>query len=738
MGDEPRDQNDESIELTDPDAFCGAPGESCEPDNKTMSDPEDILNEHQDVLAEHEEEFEELLDEVMVDMEEPPEEGQSNDNTDTSGLNRRNFMKAGMVAGAASALAGCSGFGGGLGGDGGGQGTNGDVPSPHVPPGEHDDYYGIWSGGQSSELRVVGIPSMRVLTRIPMFQPDSGKGWGHDNHTKQVMTEGVNDVDGAVPSWRSSEDGPRLSNGDTHHPVLSETGGDYDGKYVWVNDKAHGRVGRANLKYFQTDAITDIPNTQAVHAMAVQSPDTKYVWAGCEFRAPWPNDGSADESNPNAYRAAATALNPETMDIEFQILVSGNMDNADTGKNGKWAFMTGYNSEEGFTIEEMSHDDRDYVKAFNLENIEAAIEAGNYEEINGVPVIDARKDSPMSKHPHGKATGSNPAVYYIPVPKSPHGLDVEPTGKYAIANGKLSPTCSVIEINKIDKVDNMEDAVVGQPKVGLGPLHTTFDDRGHAYTTLFIDSQVAKWDIEKTTKTPKGSTAAVKGKISVHYNPGHTQATKAETVNPTGEWLVSLNKLSKDRFVGVGPDHPDNDQLIYIGNDDPDDPQGGMELVHDEPVYPEPHDAVIAGVDQLNPAKTWDKKDYTSENSDFEYQAQPPKEYVKPEDSRVERIDDSTVEVYTSAKRSNYGLRDFTVKQGDEVTLTVTNIEKSPDITHGFQIPRYDINLGIAPQDTRVVTFTADEPGVHWVYCTWFCSALHLEMRSRMIVEPRD
>jgi len=60
------------------------------------------------------------------------------------------------------------------------------------------------------------------------------------------------------------------------------------------------------------------------------------------------------------------------------------------------------------------------------------------------------------------------------------------------------------------------------------------------------------------------------------------------------------------------------------------------------------------------------------------------------------------------------------------------------DIIHGVAIPEYDIHLAIAPQDTREVTFTADEPGVYWFYCTYFCSALHLEMRSRMIVEPRE
>ncbi|MFB6207408.1 MAG: TAT-dependent nitrous-oxide reductase, partial [Haloglomus sp.] len=313
-----------------------------------------------------------------------------------------------------------------------------------------------------------------------------------------------------------------------------------------------------------------------------------------------------------------------------------------------------------------------------------------------------------------------PIVRYIPTPKSPHCVEVEPNGKYAMVAGKLSPTVTMLDIDKLGKVDDPADAVAGRPKVGLGPLHTTFDGNGHAYTSLFIDSQVAKWDIEKAAQAKKGSTDPIIEKHDVHYNPGHIQAVEAMTVDPDGEWLVSLNKLSKDRFLPVGPIHPDNDQLFHIGQGDTE-----MELVADHPAYPEPHDAIFAHKDKINPATTWDKADYEGE-----------KEFVTPENSAVERTGESSVNVKMSSMRSEYGLPEFTVQEGDEVTLTVTNIESVRDIIHGVAIPEYDINLAIAPQDTREATFTADKPGVYWLYCTYFCSALHLEMRSRMIVEP--
>jgi nitrous-oxide reductase len=665
--------------------------------------PEDVIREH-----------ESQLNALLTDVEAATGTAEPRDDVSLSlpGLNpsvgRRTFMKAGVAVGAATSLAGCAGLQGEPASQGGTAASKeGDSPDNHVPPGEHDEYYGFWSGGHAGEVRVLGLPSMRELRRIPVFNYDSAVGYGHDDETRAML-----------------EDSGDYTWGDTHHPVLSETDGEYDGRWLFINDKGNGRMARIDLKYFETDAITNVPNVQAVHGCSVQSPDTKYVFGVSEFRTPVPNDGTADPDDPDQYRSLFSALDPETMDVAWQVMVSGNMDNADSSKDGRWAFATGYNDEEGFEIEEMSHDDRDFLKAFDVPAIEAEIEKGNYEEMGGVPVVDARRGTKYAKDP--KQSGSTPLVHYVPVPKSPHGCDVEPTGTYVTASGKLSPTVTMIEIAKLDEVDNPEDAVVGQPKVGMGPLHTTWDGRGNAYTTLFIDSQVAKWDIEKAVDSPMNSEDAILGKIDVHYNPGHLQAAAAETTNPAGDWLVSLNKLSKDRFLTVGPIHPDNDQLIYIGEDG-DDERGGMRLAMDEPVHPEPHDCVIAPADAISPAKVWDKADYEGE-----------KEFVTESASGVERINDSTVHVKTASKRSEYALRDFTVRQGDEVTLTVTNIEASPDIIHGVAIPEYDINLAVAPQDTREVTFTADKPGVYWIYCTYFCSALHLEMRSRMIVEPRE
>ncbi|GAA0284691.1 TAT-dependent nitrous-oxide reductase [Halobacterium noricense] len=648
-------------------------------------DPEAVVERHEN-----------QLDDLLAEVDEPtPEEDSTTLELAGLELSRRDFVKAGVATGAMAGLAGCSGNIGG--GSSNTTSSGGSTPDHTVAPGEHDEYYGFWSGGQSGEIRIIGIPSMRELMRIPVFNTEAGRGYGYDDRTAEML-----------------EDAGDLTWGDNHHPVLSETGGDYDGEYLWVNDKANGRIARVNLKYFETDAITDVPNVQAIHGCSVQSPDTEYIFGNGEFRTPLPNDGR-DLNNPDEYVSLFSAIDPESMETQWQVKVDGNLDIVDTDKDGRWAISSAYNDEGGVTVTEMTRDDRDYVKAFDVPAIEDAVQAGEYEEVNGVPVVDGTQDSSLNQ-------GDSPLVRYVPTPKSPHCVEVGPNGDYAFVAGKLSPTVTILDIAALDSSSDPEDVVAGRPNVGLGPLHTTFDGNGHAYTSLFIDSQAVKWDIQAAVEAEEGSSDPVIEKQDVHYNPGHIQAVEAMTTDPDGEWLVSLNKLSKDRFLPVGPIHPDNDQLIHIGQGEKE-----MELVADHPAYPEPHDCVFAHKDKLDPATTWDKADYEGD-----------KEFVTKENSRVERTGERAVDVKTSSMRSEYGLKDFTVKEGDEVTLTVTNIEGVRDVIHGVAIPEHDVHLAIAPQDTREATFTADEPGVYWIYCTYFCSALHLEMRSRMLVEPRD
>ncbi len=569
--------------------------------------------------------------------------------------------------------------------------------SIHVGPGKLDDYYGFWSGGQSGEIRILGIPSMRELKRIPVFNRESATGWGRDDWSKELLKG--------------------TSSGDTHHVHLSYKDGTYDGRYIFVNDKAQARLARVRCSTMEVDAIVDLPNSQGTHGIFPQRHKTGYVFCNAEFRIPMPNDGR-DLNDPSKYGAMHTAVDGESMEVKWQVLVEGNMDLCATDYEGKYSFATCYNSEGGVTLEGMMAADQDWLYVFNLAACEAAVAAGETITVGKgkVPVIDGR-------------AGDSAVVLRIPVPKSPHGVNVSPDGKYAVVAGKLSPTCSVIDISRIadafaGKI-KPRDCVVAEPELGLGPLHTAFDGKGNGYTSIFIDSVMTKWNIDKAIRQFAGEDVdPIIEKVDVHYQVGHTNASMSETKDADGKWLVALCKFSKDRFLNVGPLRPENDQLIDMTMDK-------LKVVHDGPAYSEPHDCVIVKRDLINPLKVMDRKDPRHEYC----QAIAAKDGVDLLTTNKVVREGRKVRVYITSIAPAFGLSDFEVRSGDEVQVFVTNLDNVEDLSHGFCMVNHDVNMLVNAQGTNSITFTAGSPGVYWYYCPWFCHALHLEMRGRMLVK---
>ena len=267
---------------------------------------------------------------------------------------------------------------------------------------------------------------------------------------------------------------------------------------------------------------------------------------------------------PGAVTSVVAFVDPDSMEVKFQVRVNGNIDIADTSKDGRYSFSTVYNLEQGKDMGSMIQYDRDAVAAIDIAAAEKAVAAGRGQVRNGVPILDPAE---------------NPGLLtLIPVPKNPHGINVTPDGRYAIAAGKLSPTVTIIDAHTLK--------IVAEPEVGLGPLHTTFDDRGNAFTSLFLDSQVVKWNIDKAVK---GASDYIVDRINVHYNIGHLQAVGGDHMNPAGDYLIALNKLSKDMYVPVGPDLPENQEIIDISGEK-------MKLLASFPTPPEPHDATFMAV----------------------------------------------------------------------------------------------------------------------------------------------
>jgi nitrous-oxide reductase len=571
----------------------------------------------------------------------------------------------------------------------------------YVAPGDLDEYYLFYSGGHSGNVYVAGIPSMRHISTIPVFTPYPATGYGFDKDSKEML---------GGYTW-----------GDAHHPSISETNGDYDGRWLFISDNANNRMARIDLRDFKTKQIFGpIPNVSGNHCSSFVTPNTEYVLAGSRFSIPLPRGTYAPiEQYATTYKGvvAGIAIDPKTgqMGLGWEVLMPPfNYDLGDAGKGASngWGFWTCYNSERATGKLEVTstQKDRDYVVAVNWREAEKAIKENKFKMIGGVKVIDP-KDAPG-------------VVYLFPCAKSPHGVDVSPDGKYIIASGKLQSITTVFNIEKVQTAiqnkdftgdedgipvlnyDKIKDAEVN---VGLGPLHTQFDDQGNAYTSLFVESAIAKWKL---------GTWEVVDKIPVTYNIGHLTAAEGDTAHPAGKYLVALNKLSHGRHLNVGPSQPESSQLIDINGEK-------MKLLYDAFTEPEPHYAQIIKTDKLKPIEVYPKDENKNANAIWD---------VK--DASVAR-NGSDVKVKMIAVRSSFEPNKLEVNQGDKVTIYLTNIEQTTDELHGFGLNDYNINVVVDPGETKTIEFVANKPGVFPYYCTNFCSALHQEMQGYMLVKPK-
>ncbi|MEZ4710433.1 MAG: Sec-dependent nitrous-oxide reductase [Caldilineaceae bacterium] len=604
----------------------------------------------------------------------------------------------------------------------------------YMPSGQHDPYFMFASGGHSGQIHVIGLPSMRILRTIAVFAPEPWQGYGYGEVQQEAMFE-EGDVLGSGVRW-----------GDTHHPALSETGGAYDGEFVFINDKAQSRVAVVDLRDFETKQLIKNPIAMNDHGGAFVTPDTEWVIEGGQYAAP-PAGGYAPISEYNdAYRgmitfwkfdrAAGRILPEESFALELPPYWQDLCDSGKLVSNG-WIFCNSFNTEratggvgavaDAVPFESgVSQNDMDYLHVIDLNKL-VEVAAANDNKLNDFNYVTM------------ETAISEGLLYFIPEPKSPHGIDVAPKGDYMVVSGKLDPHVTIYGFDKIMAaienqdwtpdaygipVLNFDSVMEAQVELGLGPLHTQFDNQGYAYTSLYLDSAVARWALGGDYGHADAAWTLI-DKESVHYNVGHIAAVEGDTVEPGGNFLVSLNKWSVDRFANVGPLLPQNLQLLDISGEGE-----SMQLLYDMPMgIGEPHYAQIIKAERLHPVQVYPEVGWNPHTWAVDENA------VALNEERVER-NGANVEIWMTAIRSHFTPEHIEINKGDHVVWHITNVEQTVDAVHGFAMPAYNINLSIEPGETASIEFDADKDGVFSYYCTEFCSALHLEMTGYLLVNP--
>lgn len=607
--------------------------------------------------------------------------------------------------------------------------TMGDAASKvYVAPGKYDEFYNIVSGGFNGQIGVYGIPSGRLFRIIPVFSLSPESGYGFSEETKPML----NTSHGAVP-WD-----------DLHHIALSQTKGEHDGRWIFANGNNTPRVARVSFKSFRTEEILEIPNSGGNHSSPFITENTEYIVAGTRFSIPMGGKDVAISSYKENFKGSISFIkvDPQTghMNIAFQLRTPGfnfDLSRAGKGPSHGWFFFSCYNTEQAYTLLEVnaSQKDKDFIMAVNWKKAEEYLAQGKgkIEKVKYAHNVYSEKTHSATSEMENEVVVLDveqlkDIVYFIPCPKSPHGCDVDPSGEYIVGSGKLAAMMPVFSFSKIQNaiakqeyegdfngipVIKYESALHGEvKKPGLGPLHTEFDEKGNAYTSFFVSSEIVKWNVK---------TLEILDRVPTYYSIGHLSVPGGPTSKPHGKYVIAYNKITKDRYLPTGPELTQSAQLYDISGEK-------MKLLLDFPTTGEPHygEAIPAGMITGNSTKI-----YKIEENENPYVAKGEKE------ARVERKGNQ-VHVYMTAIRSHLTPDNIEgVQVGDDVYFHVTNLEQDWDVPHGFAIKgATNAEILIMPGETQTLKWKPLEVGVVPFYCTDFCSALHQEMSGYLRVSP--
>lgn len=615
--------------------------------------------------------------------------------------------------------------------EGSGPTLSGDEASKvYVAPGKYDEFYYFVSGGFSGQIAAYGIPSGRLLRVIPVYSVNPENGYGYTEESKPMLMTSY----GFIP-WD-----------DSHHSELSQTDGVPDGRWVFINGNNTPRVARIDLRTFRTVEIIELPNSSGNHSSPFITPNTEYVVAGTRFSVPVANKDVPISSYKENFRGTISFIKVDKqtggLGIDFQLITPPydyDLSHSGKGPSDGWFFFSCYNSEESNTLLEVnaSQKDKDYIMAVNWKKLQelAAQNRGTMMDVKFAHnVWNEETHSATSTMGNTvrtfKPSEAPECIYYIPCPKSPHGADVDPTGRFIVGGGKLATVIPVFAFEKVkNAIDNkmFDGDIEGIPVLkydaclagevkdpGLGPLHTEFDDKGYAYTSAFISSEIVKWKVE---------TQQIADRLPVYYSVGHLTIPGGDSKKPWGKYLLSMNKMTKDRYLPTGPELTQSAQLIDISGDK-------MKLLLDFPTVGEPHyaQAIPADLVTKNQLKIFKIEDNKN-----------PYAIKSINDAKVTR-EGSTIHVYFASIRSHFTPDNIEgIKLGDTVYFHMTNLEQDWDIPHGFAIMgNQNSEMLVMPGETCTIKWVPEREGIFPMYCTDFCSALHQEMQGYVRVSARN
>ncbi len=568
-----------------------------------------------------------------------------------------------------------------------------------MPRGGRDEYFSFVGAGNAGSMIVYGIPSMRIYKYVGVFAPEPWQGYGYDDESSLLLKKGS--IDNRINTY-----------GDMRYPALSETGGNYDGKYLFYSDGANSRIALLGLDDFETKQVIQHPLFKSCFPGVAVTPNTNFIVQTSQYPAPWDNKST----NVSSFKAGVTFW-------AFEEPEGGHAEGHHYGRILK---------DKSFTVE---------LPAFTLANFDAGKKVSDgyvfgvasKDAKNYVYVIDYNKAKGLKTNTISgfsvvslDAVIAAKALALVELPSSASSVKVTPDGKYFIT---ASDKSYVFDFAKVKEamakggsamVNNIpfissKDVLHGSLELGSGVVDFTFGYRENSvYTSVYNDKKVIRWNYDNLKKDKE---------ITLTFKPGNIMVPQGETETPHSNYLTVTDKEALyDNIPNLGPVRPSFQHLIDISSDEMADiytmsiPQANL------------YGSVSILRTTIKPIIRYETGTNSRTGEISDYKTVAGQEKVERKGNRVH--------IFGTMIRSHIVPEIVHVNEGDVVTFHLTNLERAEDETHGFTIDTYGKHGSFEPGKTASLTFVADRAGAFPYYCTEFCSALHLEMEGILMVKP--